>query len=156
VKILDVCCGGRMMWFDKHNKDTVYCDFSIRPKGVIEQQPNFCVNPDIMCDFRALPFSDNMFSMVVFDPPHVKNVDLFSITGKKYGSIDSISWENDLACAFRECWRVLSPDGFLIFKWGEVSISVADVLRCFEKQPLFGHPTAKSGKTKWICFMKEA
>ena len=24
--ILDVCCGGRMMWFDKNNKDTLYCD----------------------------------------------------------------------------------------------------------------------------------
>ena len=24
--ILDVCCGGRMMWFDKDNKNTLYCD----------------------------------------------------------------------------------------------------------------------------------
>ena len=24
--ILDVCCGGRLMWFDKDNKNTIFCD----------------------------------------------------------------------------------------------------------------------------------
>ena len=25
-KIIDVCCGSRMFWFDKENKDTVFMD----------------------------------------------------------------------------------------------------------------------------------
>ncbi|GBR74607.1 hypothetical protein NO1_1754 [Candidatus Termititenax aidoneus] len=25
-KILDACCGGRMMWFDKHHPDVLYVD----------------------------------------------------------------------------------------------------------------------------------
>ena len=45
--ILDACCGGRMMWFDKQHPNAIYIDFRKENKGFIEAVPNFEVNPDI-------------------------------------------------------------------------------------------------------------
>lgn len=30
------------------------------------------VNPDVIGDFRDMPFESNSFNLVVFDPPHLK------------------------------------------------------------------------------------
>ena len=32
------------------------------------------IDPDVQCDFTDLPFADNYFSLVVFDPPHIPNL----------------------------------------------------------------------------------
>ena len=50
--ILDVCCGGRMMWFNKNHHDTIYMDCEIRSSGIIKQQPNFEVKPMLLADYR--------------------------------------------------------------------------------------------------------
>ena len=153
-KILDVCCGGRMMWFNKHHPLAIFMDKEKKEKGCIEQQKNFEVNPDIIGDFRDIPYDDNTFKLVVFDPPHAFLSDK-SIMGIKYGSLDKDNWEDDLKRGFDECIRVLEPYGVLIFKWNEVNVSIKDVIIIFGKEPLFGHTTAKSGSTKWMCFMKD-
>lgn len=78
-KILDACCGSRMFWFDKNNKDVLFAD--IRTE-TIEAKDSSCksgfrtieVAPDIECDFRDMPFKDNTFKLVVFDPPHLKTL----------------------------------------------------------------------------------
>ena len=57
-QILDVCCGSRMFWFDKDNKNVIFADNR-------ELQTELCdgrtliVSPDIKMDFRNMPFPDN-------------------------------------------------------------------------------------------------
>lgn len=74
-KILDVTCGTRTMWFNKNHPNAIYCDKRDEALTGIWKSTNglserTCyVHPDIQCDFTCLPFDDNSFSLVVFDPP---------------------------------------------------------------------------------------
>ena len=84
--IMDVCCGGRMMWFDKNNKDTLFCDIRECEKGHIEACPNWSCKPDVIADYRNLPFENNSFKLIVWDIPHIiKNSG--GIINKKYGNL---------------------------------------------------------------------
>ena len=75
-KILDVTCGGRSIWFNKQHPLCIYCD-----KREVEYEQVFGktqpstrhikVHPDMLADFTDLPFEDNTFNLVVFDPPHI-------------------------------------------------------------------------------------
>ncbi|KRL56652.1 methyltransferase [Furfurilactobacillus rossiae] len=73
--IIDVCCGSRMFWFDKENPNVTFMDK--RHETVRSTDNNWGhnrvieINPDIVADFRNIPFDDNSFHMVVFDPPHL-------------------------------------------------------------------------------------
>ena len=53
-----------------------------------------------------------------------------------------------------ECFRVLRPGGFLIFKWNETDIKVSEVLKLNDQKPIFGHKSGKRANTHWIYFMK--
>ena len=115
-KILDVTCGSRTIWFNKHHPAAVYCDirreeYSGIWKSVKGRSERKCViDPDIKCDFTNLPFPDESFSLVVFDPPHLKDVGDNAWLAKKYGKIET-NWPQMLHEGFRECMRVLKPDG---------------------------------------------
>ena len=108
------------------------------------------INPDIVADFRNIPFDDNTFSMVVFDPPHLLKVGEKYWLAKKYGKL-SDTWPQDLKQGFDECMRVLKPYGTLIFKWNEQQIKLSEVLKCFSSKPIFWN---KRSDTHWIVFMK--
>jgi len=151
--ILDACCGDRCFWFDKKNKDVLFIDIRKEKKGFIKARPNFEINPDIIMDFRKLDFADKSFKLIVFDPPHLVKLGKTSWLAKKYGILDK-SWREDLKKGFDECWRVLDDNGVLIFKWNEYDIKVSEVIKVLGRDPLFGHPTARNKKTKWLCFMK--
>ncbi len=153
-KILDVCCGGRMFWFDKKNKHTIYHDIRNIDKGFVKQRPNFEVKPDVVGDFRKLKFKNSSFKLVVFDPPHLKGAGKNGWMAKKYGVLDKYTWREDLKKGFSECWRVLGKDGILIFKWNEQTIKLKDIKDLFPTDPLFGHTTNNKRNTHWICFMK--
>lgn len=62
-----------MFWFDKDNKDVLFMDCR-------ELEDTLCdgrrlnIKPDIVADFRRMPFKDNSFYMVVFDPPHLLHI----------------------------------------------------------------------------------
>ena len=148
-KILDATCGGRMMWFEKNYPDAVYMDNYPRPLGCHPWQ-NFSCVPDIVADFTDMPFEDDTFDLVVFDPPHTK-LSPKSAVGIEYGSIDNLAV---VVAGFGECWRVLKPNGVLVFKWNEVRYTVRQVLDALPERPLFGHTTGRSGKTKWMTFIK--
>lgn len=151
-KILDACCGGRMMWFDKENPDVLFAD--IRDEEyILCDGRQLKVHPDVIADFRNMPFPDSSFKLVVFDPPHLDNPNPNSYMAQKYGTLRS-TWRDDLKRGFDECMRVLEPFGILIFKWNETRISVKRVLEIFGQQPLFGHKSGKASKTHWMCFMK--
>lgn len=108
------------------------------------------VDPDIVGDFRDMPFEDDAFDMVVFDPPHLIHAGENSWLAKKYGKLDEL-WPEDIRQGFAECMRVLKPNGSLIFKWNENQISLQEVLVAIGEKPLFGN---KRSKTHWLVFMK--
>jgi hypothetical protein len=53
---------------------------------------------------------------------------------------------------FAECFRVLKPNGTLVFKWAESQFPIKDVLALTPEKPLFGHKTSKT--THWAVFIK--
>ena len=108
--------------------------------------------PDKVMDFRKMDIDDNTFKMVVFDPPHLF-VGEKSYMAKCYGSLNKETWRDDIRKGFSECFRVLEPYGTLIFKWNEYDVPLREVLELTPHKPLFGHPSGKTQKTHWVCFM---
>lgn len=151
--VLDACCGGRMFWFQKQHPQTLYIDVRKQPKGFCKNRLNFSIQPDLIADFRKLPFKEGTFKLIVYDPPHLFHLGETSDMAKKYGVLEA-DWRLDLSQGFNELWRVLAPGGTLIFKWNEQQIPLKTVLALFKERPLFGHPTAKSGRTIWCVFFK--
>lgn len=157
--ILDACCGGRSFWFDKHNPHVIYVDKRTMERRVIwtskggQETREFEVIPDIVADFKCLPFKDNTFWHVVFDPPHLTWAGETSWLAMKYGRLDE-NWKEEIGRGFRECMRVLKPYGTLIFKWNETNISVREIIKVCGQEPLYGHRSGKFGKTHWLAFMK--
>lgn len=149
MKILDACCGSRMFWFDKQNPNVTFMDIR-RHYEELETGHVIDVDPDIVGDFRNMPFEDDAFDMVVFDPPHLIHAGENSWLAKKYGKLDEL-WPEDIRQGFAECMRVLKPNGSLIFKWNEDQISLQEVLAAIGEKPLFGN---KRSKTHWLVFMK--
>jgi hypothetical protein len=143
-----------MFWFDKAHDHVLYVDKRAAAKGHISLRPNHEVKPDEIVDFRSMPYDDQSFKMVVFDPPHILARKSDGIMAKRYGSLDRETWRDDLRAGFTECWRVLETFGVLIFKWSSAEVPLKEVLECFPKRPLFGHPTNSKASTHWLCFMK--
>ena len=111
------------------------------------------VCPDIVGDFTNIKQPDNSFWHVVFDPPHIKRNKFGEIT-KRYGNLED-GWQDMIRDGFKECFRVLKPNGTLIFKWSEVQFPVKDILKLTDEKPLYGHKSGKKMNTHWICFIKD-
>lgn len=149
MKILDACCGSKMFWFDKENPDVTFMD--IRQENKIVYDKKIAVNPDVIGDFRNMPFADETFHLVVFDPPHLRWAGENSIMKAQYGEL-SPNWPDDIKKGFEECFRVLKVNGTLIFKWSDVQIPLNKVLPLSPVTPLFGQ---KRSKTHWLVFVKQ-
>lgn len=144
-----------MFWFDKNYPGALYMDKRLEPKGFMSTRKNFEVKPDVVGDFRKMPFKDASFSMVVFDPPHtIRNKEEGGIIAQRYGRLTLATWEKDLARGFAECWRVLKPNGTLIFKWAESDKTIEEISPFFPAPPLFGSRVGKANKTIWLVFFK--
>lgn len=158
-KILDVTCGSRSIWFNKNHPAAIYCDkrrqefTGIWKSTKKDSERKIIIDPDVLCDFTKLPFDDNSFQLVVFDPPHLTRAKETSWLVKKYGKLDE-NWPNMLHDGFKECMRVLNTDGILIFKWSEYDIPASEVWKAIGQKPLFGHHSGKKSRTFWGCFMK--
>ncbi|SXG40116.1 DNA N-4 cytosine methyltransferase M.NgoMXV [Klebsiella pneumoniae] len=63
--ILDMCCGSRMFWFDKQDERAVFSDIRAEQHKLCDGR-SLVISPDIIADFRALPFADASFPIVVF------------------------------------------------------------------------------------------
>ncbi|MFM2490816.1 class I SAM-dependent methyltransferase, partial [Enterococcus avium] len=153
--ILDMCCGGKMFYYDKENPDVEFVDKRVYFEQLADHAID--VNPTTVADFRNLPFEDNSYHLVVFDPPHVSYAGEDSWMFKKYGSLDKDTWKEDLAKGFDEAMRVLKPYGTLVFKWNDVQYPPADILRNIPYKPIFLQKvtkTAKGTRTHWMVFMK--
>lgn len=152
--VLDPASAARMMWFDKSDTRALFGD--IRDEGDLVACDGRTVRivPDEVMDFRNLPFDDETFWHVVFDPPHLSRLGRDSFMAQKYGRLTP-SWEDDIAAGFAECFRVLKPHGTLIFKWNEDQIPVSRVLALTPERPLYGHRSGRLSKTHWIAFIKD-
>jgi SAM-dependent methyltransferase len=156
--VLDACCGPRMMWFDGKDRRALFIDKrqETHEMGGVKDpgRSPVVVAPDIVADFRSMPFPDESFYLVVFDPPHIKA----SRAGQRgrfkkiYGVLPH-DWRGLLRDGFAECFRVLRPHGTLVFKWSEHCYPMADVLALTPHKPLFGHRTTRT--THWYVFMKQ-
>ena len=151
--ILDCCCGSRMFYFDKKDPNVLFAD-------IREVHEKLCdgrlleISPDVFADCTNMPFADGSFRMVVFDPPHLKNVGLNSWLYKKYGKLPD-NWQEFINASIHECMRVLADYGVLVFKWNEQQIKVSQVLDAIKDYtPVFGHRTTVKNNTIWLCFMK--
>lgn len=149
-KIIDVCCGSKMFWFQKDREDTVFMD-NREFEDVLCDGRKLKINPDIVADFRNIPFPENSFKLVVFDPPHLLRAGEKSWLKKKYGQLNK-NWKEDIKKGFSECFRILEPYGILVFKWNEEQIKLSEILKLTNIRPLFGN---KRAKTHWLVFMKE-
>lgn len=159
--VLDPCCGARMMWFDpqdqrclfgdQREESIVVTDRSHREDGTRTVH----IHPDVQFDFRALPFADNTFYLVVFDPPHLVRAGPRSWMAAKYGKLGA-DWRNDMRKGFAGCFRVLKPHGVLQFKWNETQVPLREILACTDERPLYGQRMGRHNRTHWMTFMKAA
>ena len=67
-RILDPCCGSRMFWFNKRNPDVEFCDNRELHTELCDGR-KLDIEPDTFADFTNLPFADETFYHIVFDPP---------------------------------------------------------------------------------------
>ena len=144
-----------MFWFDRADPRVMFIDIRSE-EHVLCDGRDLKVKPDIIADFRKLPFHAESFSMVVFDPPHLVRAGENRWMRKKYGVLNKDSWREDISAGFREAFRVLKPGGTLIFKWNETQIRTSEILALTDQKPAFGHPSGKKGGTHWICFIKDS
>lgn len=150
-KVLDPACGSKMMWFQKELDFVLFGDRRRESHELCDGRA-LDINPNILIDFRDMPFEDESFYLVVFDPPHLNRLGKSSWMAKKYGVL-SKDWKEDIKKGFDECMRVLKPNGTMVFKWNENQIPVNEIIKLIGVMPLFGHPTRHS-KTIWMTFFK--
>ena len=157
-RVLDVACGSRMFHFDRENPDVIFADKRCETHELTDSSSKggsrtLKIDPDILADFTDLPFEDDQFSLVIFDPPHLVRNGRNGWLAKKYGKLGE-NWRDDLRAGFAECFRVLRPDGVLVFKWNEHEIKVSEVLALTDHQPIFGNRCGRTAKSHWLVFMK--
>lgn len=155
-RILDVTCSARSIWYQKNRGDVVYGDIRVADiwVGKGKNGRRWKMSPNVQFDYTRLPFPNNHFKLVVWDPPHLINVGDNSWLAQKYGKLFA-DWRDNLRGGFDECFRVLEENGILIFKWSEAEKTTKEVLSLAPAEPLFGHTTRSKSKTNWLTFMKE-
>ena len=148
-RVLDACCGSRMFYFDKADPEVLFADNRELETTLCDGR-TLLVKPDIHMDFRNMPYPNNTFKVVVFDPPHLLHAGTKSWLAQKYGILPK-EWKTYLKAGFLECMRVLEKDGLLVFKWNEDQIRFSEILKVFGQKPLLGD---QRGKTRWVIFLK--
>lgn len=149
-RALDPCSGTRMFYFDKHDPRVLFCDNRRVSKMRCDGRA-LNVEPDILLDVCDMPFDDETFPLVIFDPPHLTRGAGWQ--AEAYGVLPA-DWKTFLKEAFAECWRVLAPNGTLIFKWNDYHVPLKDVLACAPAKPICGNRRPQGAKTHWLVFLK--
>lgn len=147
-----------MFWFDRSDDRAVFLDKRSERHELTDSSSKggkrtLIIEPDMVGDFTALPFAAATFALVIFDPPHLVRNGKGGWLAKKYGKLGA-NWRDEIRAGFVECFRVLRPQGTLIFKWNENDIPVSQVLALTPEKPLIGNRCGKNAKSHWIVFLK--
>jgi len=151
--IIDICCWGKMFWFDKNDKRVLFMDNRILEKWSIKQRQSFEVSPQLICDFRDIPYGDWTFKIVVMDPPHLLKLWDSSWMCKKYWKLNK-EWRSDLIMWFNEWMRILEKRWILIFKRNDYDIPLSEIINLFPVKPSIWQRTWKNNRTARLIYMK--
>jgi len=112
------------------------------------------VTPDIQARWQNLPFKNESFDLVLFDPPHIFRNEGAKPGGmsKKYGIFYRNNWREIVSIGAMELFRVLKTKGTFILKWSEVDMNIDEILKLIPYPPMFGTHSGKN--THWVCFIK--
>ena len=134
--ILDATAGNRAMWKNKNPPNVIFMDKEI----------GLAIPPNVFAIWQNLPFRDDVFETILFDPPH----DRFSpssvhmnpqgwhnprveggrkIGGTFWGSLSS-SWAGEFIRASKEFHRIAIR---LCFKWNDSRYPLERPLSFFEE-----------------------
>lgn len=149
-----------MFWFNPNRQDSVFVDNRSESHVLKDRSSRggsrlLVVRPSVVADFRNLPFHDETFSLVVFDPPHLMRNGQSGWMAKKYGTLNRSTWRDDLEQGLAECFRVCRTAGTVTFKWNHSEIAVRDVLRLTKYVPVVGTKNLAGSKTSWFVFLKK-
>jgi SAM-dependent methyltransferase len=147
-----------MFWFDRNHPNALYIDKRCERHELTDASSaggfrELAIEPDMVADFTDLPFAADSFALVVFDPPHLIRAGTKGWLAKKYGKLGD-DWKTELRKGFAECFRVLRPEGVLVFKWNEHEVPLSQILALTPERPLFGNRGGKAAKSHWLVFMK--
>jgi len=121
--ILDACCGGKTMYhgWDKNLGDQLI-SIDIRALPVRDwiggegyKAKMAPIEPTIKADINWLPFKEQIFDAIIFDPPHLQT-DIRSFMGEKYGAWAKSQAYKNMVAVNTEFARVLKPKGLLLMK----------------------------------------
>jgi len=166
--ILDATSSFRRMWLDKENPWTVFMDLRSNTKIHEDWKANMIqkhrdtnigfAKLTVQADFSHLPFKDNTFPHINFDPPQLIHLGKTSIYYKQFGCLEADTWRQVLGQAAKELCRVLAIGGTMNVKWADRDIPDEDILKLFPLKHLYGQVGAHgtSSKTSWFTFMKFA
>jgi len=169
ARILDATAGYRGIWTTKEDDRVLWID--------IESELD--VKPDLILDCVNTGFEDKRFHTIFFDPPHSfgrqKNSGFHQTPSKKlmkekwgsagsYYGFDKYPTKRTLLSfinkAQKEFGRILTDDGCLWFKWGEIHTSwdaispfFSDWIEMMKFEVAF-QGKVKGCRTWWICLMK--
>jgi SAM-dependent methyltransferase len=159
--VLDPCCGARSFYFDRRDPRVVFGDIrserltvTDRTRGNTDGTRTLVIEPEVRLDFRALPYPDSTFFLVVFDPPHLVRAGRRSYLAARYGQLGP-DWREDIRRGFSECFRVLKPGGTLVFKWSETQIPLSGVLSLTPRVPIVGNKKPKTAGAHWLVFIND-
>jgi SAM-dependent methyltransferase len=144
------------MWFDRDDTRALFVDRrreTVAMKWTGRKDLHYRIDPDVLTDFRELPFPSDTFALVVFDPPHVERKKPLGNLTRRYGCLNG-DWREMIRQGFAECFRVLKPEGVLVFKWSSVQFPLREILALTPEKPLFGHQSGVRMQTHWVCFLK--
>jgi len=164
--ILDATCGPKGMYHGLTRQFTteeiIFIDVR---KGTFTSinypDKSVTVQPDILADDRHLPFRDNTFTLIIFDPPHGQ-YSMKSYLGPRFGGLTSRELRYLFIYANIEFHRVLKTPGYLLIKCVDSDDYDYKVKRAFTnfkllldiKYPSQAHTKGSKTNTHWLLYVK--
>lgn len=153
--ILDATAGNRMMWSNKNPPHTVFMDSEIKLR----------ISPHVFGTWEKLPFRDDAFRCVIFDPPHGFNRAGSGLWDDPKGTswygrtIRRARLVSGIYRGAREFFRVSQR---LCLKWSDDEISLFKILGLIPRtwmevrRARVGRKNRAHGNsTWWVTFVKE-